>query len=73
MVLQYADPGTPESVAGGRVAKAHFPIESWPKSHECPFPTVNDGNYKVSIVWERGVRSEMIEAAVTRGIGQAVI
>ena len=49
VVLQYANPGTPESVAGGRVTKAHFPIESWPKSYECPFPTVNDGNYKVSV------------------------
>ena len=47
VVLQYAETGAGESVAGGRVAKTHFPIESWPKSHECPFPTVNDDNYKV--------------------------
>lgn len=32
---------------GVRLAKTHFPIESWPKSHECPFPTVMDANYKV--------------------------
>lgn len=31
---------------GLRVAKAHFPIEAYPKSHECPFPTVKDDNYK---------------------------
>ena len=47
VVLQYAESGAGESVAGGRLAKTHFPIESWPKSHECPFPTVNDHNYKV--------------------------
>ena len=34
VVLQYAETGAGESVAGGRVAKTHFPIESWPKSHE---------------------------------------
>ena len=48
-VLQYAEGGSAESVAGVRVAKAYFPIEAWPKSHECPFPTVNDTNYKVSV------------------------
>ena len=47
VVLQYAESGAGESVAGGRLAKTHFPIESWPKSHECPFPTVNDNNYQV--------------------------
>ena len=47
VVLQYAESGAGESVAGGRLAKTHFPIESWPKSQECPFPTVNDHNYQV--------------------------
>lgn len=47
VVLQYAEQGAVESVSGSRVAKAYFPIESWPKSHECPFPTVNDANYQV--------------------------
>ena len=47
VVLQYAESGVPESVAGGRLLKAHFPIESWPKSSECPFPTINDDNFKV--------------------------
>lgn len=49
VVLQYAESGAAESVAGGRVAKTHFPIEAWPKSKECPFPTVKDNNYK----WHR--------------------
>ena len=50
VVLQYEESGAVESVAGGRVAKTHFPIESWPKSFECPFPTVKDEDYQVSIV-----------------------
>ena len=49
VVLQYAEGGAVESVAGGRLGKTHFPIEAWPKSHECPFPTVEDKNYKVYI------------------------
>ena len=49
VVLQYADQGAAESVAGGRLGKTHYPIEAWPKSHECPFPTVEDDNYKVHI------------------------
>ena len=47
VVLIYAEVGSIPSVAGGRLAKTHFPIESWPKSSECPYPTVNDKNYKV--------------------------
>ncbi len=47
VVLLYAETGSIPSVAGGRLAKTYFPIEAWPKSHECPFPTVNDDNYKV--------------------------
>ena len=48
VVLIYAEPGSVPSVAGGRLAKTHFPIEAWPKSHECPYPTIKDDNYKVS-------------------------
>lgn len=47
VVLMYAENGSIPSVAGGRLAKAHFPIESWPKSNECPYPTISDDNYKV--------------------------
>lgn len=47
VVLMYAEVGSIASVAGGRLAKTHFPIESWPKSNECPYPTVKDENYKV--------------------------
>ena len=49
VVLMYAESGAVPSVAGGRLAKPHFPIEAWPKSNECPFPTINDKNYKVQI------------------------
>ena len=49
VVLQFAEAGAPESVAGGRLLRTHFPIEAWPKSKECPFPTVNDDNYKVNL------------------------
>ena len=49
VVLQYAEGGAPESAAGGRLMRTHFPIEAWPKSSECPFPTVNDDNYKVCL------------------------
>ena len=48
VVLMYAESGTVPSVAGGRLAKTHFPIEAWPKSHECPYPTIKDDNYKVN-------------------------
>lgn len=48
VVLTYAESGSVPSAAGGRFAKTYFPIESWPKSHECPFPTIEDTNYKVS-------------------------
>ena len=47
VVLQYVENDAAESVAGGRIPKAHFPIESWPKSSECPFPTINDSNFEV--------------------------
>ena len=47
VVLVYAEASSVPSVAGGRLAKTHFPIESWPKSHECPYPTIMDDNYKV--------------------------
>ena len=57
VVLQYAESGAAESVAGGRVAKTHFPIEAWPKSKECPFPTVKDNNYKVIVYKLEGTRS----------------
>lgn len=36
-----------EAVAGGRALLEFFPIEAWQKSSECPFPTVNDTNYKL--------------------------
>ena len=49
VVLIYAESGSIPSVAGGRLAKTHFPIEAWPKSHECPYPTIKDDNYKVLI------------------------
>ena len=48
VVLLYNEAGAVPSVAGGRLAKIYFPIESWLKSHKCPFPTINDDNYKVS-------------------------
>lgn len=44
-VVIYKESGAVPSVAGVRVAVPHFPIESWPKSDECPFPTMNDDNY----------------------------
>ena len=47
-VIMYAESGENPSAAGVRLAKPHFPIEAWPKSSECPFPTVNDKNYEVS-------------------------
>ena len=47
VVLLYSESGAMHSAAGVRLAKTHFPIESWPKSKECPFPKVNDANYKV--------------------------
>lgn len=50
VVLIYAEAGSIPSVAGGRLAKTHFPIEAWPKSDECPYPTINDKNYKVGLL-----------------------
>ena len=50
VVLMYAESGSVPSVAGGRLAKTHFPIEAWPKSHECPYPTIKDDNYKVHVI-----------------------
>lgn len=49
VVLQFSEQGAAEGVAGVRLAKTYFPIEAWPKSHECPFPTVNDKNYQVGL------------------------
>lgn len=46
VVVTYKESGSIPSVAGSRVAVPHFPIESWPKSDECPFPTMNDKNYE---------------------------
>ena len=47
VALEFADTGSVAVGNGVRLAKSHFPIESWPKSHECPFPTVMDDNYQV--------------------------
>jgi hypothetical protein len=40
------DDGT-VAVAGIRRQKEFFPMETWPKSSECPYPTVNDTNYRI--------------------------
>ena len=45
-VVIYKESEAAPSVAGSWVAVPHFPIESWPKSDECPFPTMNDANYQ---------------------------
>ena len=47
VALVFAESGSVPIGTGVRLAKAHFPIESWPKSKECPLPTINDDNYKV--------------------------
>ncbi len=36
-----------EAVAGGRVTMPLWPIESWPNDSDCPFPGVNDANFKL--------------------------
>ena len=46
VAVVFAEKDNLVSVAAGRVAKTHFPIESWPKSDECPYPTINDSNYE---------------------------
>lgn len=46
VVLEFQESDPPLGT-GLRVGKTHFPIEAYPKSHECPFPTVKDDNYKV--------------------------
>lgn len=48
VVLEFQESDPPLGT-GLRVGKAHFPIEAYPKSHECPFPTVKDDNYKVYV------------------------
>ena len=40
VVAEWAD--APPSVAGGRVAPLHFPIETWPVESECPLPGGRD-------------------------------
>lgn len=47
VAIEFADPGSVAIGNGVRLAKTYFPIESWPKSYECPFPTVKDDNYQV--------------------------
>ena len=47
VALEFSESGSVPIGTAVRLAKAHFPIEAWPKSKECPFPTVNDDNYKV--------------------------
>jgi len=34
------------SVAGGRVIREFYPIETWQSTSDCPFPGANDANYK---------------------------
>jgi desulfoferrodoxin (superoxide reductase-like protein) len=46
VALIFAESGSVPIGNGVRLAKTHFPIESWPKSFECPFPTVKDDNYQ---------------------------
>ena len=50
VALEFLESGSVSVGTGVRLAKTHFPIESWPKSDECPFPTINDDNYKVNII-----------------------
>jgi hypothetical protein len=45
VVITYTG-GIPPTVGGGRVIKPHFPVEHWPKSTDCPYPGINDKNYK---------------------------
>lgn len=40
VVAQWED--APPSVAGGRVVAVHFPIHTWPKSYDCPFPGASE-------------------------------
>ncbi|KAA0150435.1 hypothetical protein FNF29_05238 [Cafeteria roenbergensis] len=35
------------AIAGARRLVEFFPVETWPKSSECPYPTVNDTNYAI--------------------------
>jgi hypothetical protein len=34
------------SVAGGRVIREFYPIETWQSTSDCPFPGANDANYQ---------------------------
>ena len=45
VVVSYAEQGSVPSVGGGRHMKTFFPIESWPHSTDCPYPTINTTNY----------------------------
>lgn len=50
VALEFSESGSVPVGTGVRLLKTYFPIESWPKSDECPFPTVKDDNYKVYII-----------------------
>lgn len=45
LVATYDGGAVPAAVAAGRTLIEFFPMETWQKSSECPFPTVNDTNY----------------------------
>ena len=51
VALEFSESGSVPIGTGMRLGKAYFPIEAWPKSKECPFPTINDDNYKVYILY----------------------
>jgi hypothetical protein len=41
--------GQPASVGVGRILRPHFPIESWPKGSDCPFPGGNEDNLDIHL------------------------
>lgn len=46
VVVDYAEAGTVPSVGGARLQKPYFPIETWPRSSDCPYPTINNATYE---------------------------
>lgn len=40
----FADSPTPIGY-GTRIIRGIFPLECWPSSSDCPFPTINNTNY----------------------------
>ena len=70
VVVSYAEQGSLASVGGGRHMKTFFPIESWPHSVDCPYPTINTSKY--NFTREHGIDTLFVYESTLSGCNSSL-